>query len=81
MIENGVKYGAPKNMEWYGAFGLVLTLSLAIHRDVELVANYVIEMTRSLSVCNLEDWRAGGERREDFSNKWERHYRTSVSLR
>ena len=26
MIENGVKYGAPKNMEWYGAFGLVLTL-------------------------------------------------------
>ena len=26
MIENGVKFGAPKNMEWYGAFGLVLTL-------------------------------------------------------
>ena len=26
VIENGVKYGAPKNMEWYGAFGLVITL-------------------------------------------------------
>ena len=26
MIENGVKFGAPKNMEWYGAFGLLVTL-------------------------------------------------------
>lgn len=25
-IENGVKAGAPKYMEWYGAFGLVVTL-------------------------------------------------------
>lgn len=25
-IENGVKAGAPKYMEWYGAFGLLLTL-------------------------------------------------------
>ena len=25
MIENGVKFGT-KNMEWYGAFGLVITL-------------------------------------------------------
>ena len=23
-------------------------------------------MTRTLSVCNLEDWRAGGKRREEF---------------
>ena len=25
-IENGAKQGAPKHMEWYGAFGLVVTL-------------------------------------------------------
>lgn len=25
-IENGVEKGAPKNMEWYGAFGLLVTL-------------------------------------------------------
>jgi uncharacterized YccA/Bax inhibitor family protein len=25
-IENGVQNGAPKNMEWYGAWGLVITL-------------------------------------------------------
>jgi uncharacterized YccA/Bax inhibitor family protein len=25
-IENGVKHGAPKYMEWYGAFGLLVTL-------------------------------------------------------
>lgn len=26
MIENGVRVGAPKYMEWYGAFGLMVTL-------------------------------------------------------
>jgi uncharacterized YccA/Bax inhibitor family protein len=26
MIENGAAAGAPKYMEWYGAFGLVVTL-------------------------------------------------------
>jgi uncharacterized YccA/Bax inhibitor family protein len=25
-IENGVEAGAPKYMEWYGAFGLMVTL-------------------------------------------------------
>ena len=25
-IENGAEYGAPKYMEWYGAFGLIVTL-------------------------------------------------------
>ena len=25
-IEQGVKNGAPKYMEWYGAFGLLMTL-------------------------------------------------------
>ena len=25
-IENGADHGAPKYMEWYGAFGLVVTL-------------------------------------------------------
>ena len=25
-IENGVEHGAPKYMEWYGAFGLMVTL-------------------------------------------------------
>jgi uncharacterized YccA/Bax inhibitor family protein len=25
-IENGVSYGAPKYMEWYAAFGLLVTL-------------------------------------------------------
>ena len=26
MIENGVAQGAPKHMEWYGAFGLMVTI-------------------------------------------------------
>ena len=26
MIENGAKAGAPKFMEWYGAFGLLVTI-------------------------------------------------------
>ena len=26
MIENGARMGAPKYMEWYGAFGLMVTL-------------------------------------------------------
>jgi uncharacterized YccA/Bax inhibitor family protein len=25
-IEHGVNYGAPKYMEWYGAFGIMVTL-------------------------------------------------------
>ena len=25
-IEKGVQYGAPKYMEWYGAFGIMVTL-------------------------------------------------------
>jgi uncharacterized YccA/Bax inhibitor family protein len=25
-IERGVQYGAPKYMEWYGAFGIIVTL-------------------------------------------------------
>jgi uncharacterized YccA/Bax inhibitor family protein len=25
-IESGVNYGAPKYMEWYGAFGIMVTL-------------------------------------------------------
>ena len=25
-IERGAEYGAPKYMEWYGAFGLMVTL-------------------------------------------------------
>lgn len=25
-IESGVEHGAPKHMEWYGAFGLMVTL-------------------------------------------------------
>ncbi len=38
MIENGVKYGAPKNMEWYGAFGLVLTLVWLYMEMLKLIA-------------------------------------------
>ena len=38
MIQNGVKYGAPKNMEWYGAFGLVLTLVWLYIEMLKLVA-------------------------------------------
>ena len=26
MIEKGAEMGAPKNMEWYGAFGLLVTI-------------------------------------------------------
>ena len=38
MIENGVKFGAPKKMEWYGAFGLVLTLVWLYIEMLKLIA-------------------------------------------
>ena len=38
VIENGVKFGAPKNMEWYGAFGLVLTLVWLYIEMLKLIA-------------------------------------------
>jgi uncharacterized YccA/Bax inhibitor family protein len=38
MIENGVRYGAPKNMEWYGAFGLVMTLIWLYIEMLKLIA-------------------------------------------
>ena len=38
MIENGVKYGAPKNMEWYGAFGLTMTLIWLYFEMLKLIA-------------------------------------------
>ena len=38
MIENGVKFGAPKNMEWYGAFGLVMTLVWLYIEMLKLIA-------------------------------------------
>ena len=38
VIENGVKYGAPKNMEWYGAFGLVITLVWLYIEMLKLIA-------------------------------------------
>ena len=38
VIENGVKNGAPKNMEWYGAFGLVITLVWLYIEMLKLIA-------------------------------------------
>ena len=38
MIENGVRHGAPKNMEWYGAFGLVMTLIWLYIEMLKLIA-------------------------------------------
>ena len=38
MIENGVQLGAPRNMEWYGAFGLVMTLIWLYIEMLKLVA-------------------------------------------
>ena len=38
MIENGVRLGAPRNMEWYGAFGLVMTLIWLYIEMLKLIA-------------------------------------------
>ena len=38
VIENGVKFGASKNMEWYGAFGLVVTLIWLYIEMLRLIA-------------------------------------------
>lgn len=38
MIQNGVQHGAPKNMEWYGAFGLVITLVWLYIEMLKLIA-------------------------------------------
>ncbi|HET7628310.1 MAG TPA: Bax inhibitor-1/YccA family protein [Bacillales bacterium] len=37
-IENGVRYGAPKYMEWYGAFGLMVTLVWLYLETLRLIA-------------------------------------------
>jgi uncharacterized YccA/Bax inhibitor family protein len=38
MIETGVNGGAPKYMEWYGAFGLMVTLIWLYHEMLRLLA-------------------------------------------
>ena len=37
-IESGVKYGAPKNMEWYAAFGILVSLIWIYLETVRLLA-------------------------------------------
>ncbi len=37
-IENGAKHGAPKYMEWYGAFGLIVTLVWLYFEILNLLA-------------------------------------------
>lgn len=37
-IESGVKYGAPKNMEWYAAFGILISLIWIYLETVRLLA-------------------------------------------
>jgi len=39
MIETGVRIGAPKYMEWYGAFGLMVTLIWLYLEILRLLAN------------------------------------------
>ena len=39
MIESGVRMGAPKYMEWYGAFGLMVTLIWLYLEILRLLAN------------------------------------------
>jgi uncharacterized YccA/Bax inhibitor family protein len=39
MIESGVNMGAPKYMEWYGAFGLMVTLIWLYLEILRLLAN------------------------------------------
>jgi uncharacterized YccA/Bax inhibitor family protein len=38
-IENGVRQGAPKYMEWYGGFGLLLTLVWLYIEVLRLLSN------------------------------------------
>lgn len=37
-IESGVKHGAPKNMEWYAAFGILVSLIWIYLETVRLLA-------------------------------------------
>ncbi|HET7578062.1 MAG TPA: Bax inhibitor-1/YccA family protein [Bacillales bacterium] len=37
-IESGVKYGAPKYMEWFGAFGLMVTLIWLYLESLRLIS-------------------------------------------
>ena len=37
-IESGVKLGAPKNMEWYAAFGILVSLIWIYIETVRLLA-------------------------------------------
>ncbi len=39
MIETGVRMGAPRYMEWYGAFGLMVTLIWLYLEILRLLAN------------------------------------------
>jgi uncharacterized YccA/Bax inhibitor family protein len=38
IIENGVRHGAPKNMEWYAALGLLITLVWLYVEMLKLIA-------------------------------------------
>jgi len=38
LIENGARYGAPKYMEWYGAFALMITLVWLYFEILRLLA-------------------------------------------
>jgi uncharacterized YccA/Bax inhibitor family protein len=40
VIERGVEYGAPKYMEWYGAFGILVTLVWLYLEILNLLAKF-----------------------------------------
>jgi len=40
LIENGARYGAPKYMEWYGAFALMITLIWLYFEILRLLAKF-----------------------------------------
>jgi uncharacterized YccA/Bax inhibitor family protein len=40
LIENGARYGAPKYMEWYGAFALMITLVWLYFEILRLLSKF-----------------------------------------
>jgi len=40
LIENGARYGAPKYMEWYGAFALMITLIWLYFEILRLLSKF-----------------------------------------
>ena len=69
-IEAGVQAGAPKELEWYLAFGLMVTLDLALHLDPQAAGAADPQQLRGAS--DRESSGTGDVRGSTLPVRWDR---------